>query len=668
MKFWISLMSILLLTINGLCQSQQNEYVIVKGKKFELNNQPFFPLTMNYSVDIVHDNNNNLFIAPHNSYRDPVGYAGTNQSQCFQAVVNDFMMIKNLGFNSIRLVGLGFGATKPWYETNNSTYPAIVSYDINLNNALMTPTNAPYTKLFGLIQQALDAAEIADLKVELLVGSKDFHFEPILPQYTAYLNAIAAHFADNSTLFAYDFFNEPLYFDNTNNSKTQICEIVKSWHYAIKNHCYQLTTIGLGTSSEVFKWDPGMLKLDFLSFHIYSKYSNSLEDVRRQIKWIGETSKIPWVIGETGFSASEDPNVTGMGTLAFQKTFAETTMEITRDCGGAGYSWWQYADVGWGAPLGAFGLIDRHGNLKPVSTAFAAFDPYALGTSCNMSTGYYSVPASGNYVLNGIILKNGNSAVENALILGRDPNWNVVAEAYSRSTGQFRLYSNTPITQIDVAAPASVPKHISDVDNNMIIQLVNHIPDYNLTLNSGGTIVTNADEHFQADNIMTVSSLTIQGNGTSGGKLDLNAGNIVRLNSGFIAQKGSRVHVYIEPAIPYCNFFAGSNLPPFVQPNNKLEQQNTLLLNDEENLSLEENEFQEIVISPNPNNGIFHVSTNGDVGIEKITITNSLGQNALIIDNPKTNPDVDISNLQSGVYTVIIVSSNNIFKSKIIKN
>ncbi|WP_341904741.1 T9SS type A sorting domain-containing protein [Fluviicola taffensis] len=669
MKLWTFLVTTLLITTNSISQTaQSNEYVSIKGKKFELNAQPFFPLTINYAVDIVHDNSNNLFIAPHNGYRDPIGYSGTNQAQCFQSVLNDFITIKNLGFNSIRLVGLGFGAAKPWYETNNSTYPAIVSYDINLNNALMTPTNAPYTELFGLIQQVLDAAEQADIKVELLVGSKDFDYDPILPLYTSYLASVATHFADNATLFAYDFFNEPLYFASPSNNKTQVCEIVKSWNNAIKNHCNQLTTIGLGTSSEVFKWDPGMLNLDFLSFHLYTQFTSSLDDVKRQIKWIGETSKIPWVIGETGFSASDDPNLPGMGTLAFQKTFAKTTMEMVRDCGGAGYSWWQYADIGWGAPNSAFGIIDRHGNLKPVSTEFALFDPFTIGTSCAMSTNYYSVPATGSYILDGYILRSGSYPIPNALILGRDANWNIVAEGYSRSSGAFRLFSNTPVTQIDVASPRGFPKHVSSVYNNMQIFLTQYAPSFDLTLNTGGTIVTNAYEHIQADNSITVSSLTIQGNGTSGGLLDMNAANAVRLNSGFIAQKGSRVHIYNKPAIPECNYFVGSNIPPYVQPNNKVEQPYWGWISEENNLSLEESEFKDVTISPNPNNGVFQVSTNGDVTIEKITIVNNLGQTALVLNNPGNISEIDISRFESGVYTVLIVSSSSVFKSKIIKN
>lgn len=676
MKFWTFLVLTLLITANSISQTtQSNEYVSIKGKKFELNGQPFFPLTINYGVDIVHDNNNNLFIAPHNGYKDPIGYEGTNQATCFQSVVNDLIAIKNLGFNSVRLVGLGFGASKPWYETNYSTYPATVSYDINLNNALMTPTFPPYTELFGLIQQVLDAAEQADIKIELLSGSKNIDTGSLLTLYTNYLSALSAHFADNPVLFSYDFVNEPLYFGSGSNTKTQVCDIVESWNSAIKNHSSQLTTIGLGTASEVFKWDPGMLKLDFLSFHLYTENTNSLDDVKRQIKWIGETSKIPWVIGETGFSASDDPNLPGMGTTQFQKTFAKTTMEMTRDCGGAGYAWWQYADVGWGAPNSAFGVIDRHGNLKPVSSEFALFNPFSIGTTCVAPSNYLSIPSSGTTSISGMVIRThllNAIPVPNAVIFGSeiDANgeWINPTQAFTNASGNFTLYSNHPIEVIQIAAPGSIPKVIWSPSNNIGISIKQFTPTVDQSI-SGVTIPTTGYQVYEASNTVTASTLVVQGNGTSGGACDLHATNIVKLNPGFVAQKGAKVHVYNGVIYADCSYYSqqamGTNDEIQIMKPDKLNPYDAPLSSS---LTVENIESENIVISPNPNNGVFQISVNGDVNIEKITIINNMGQIAFVVNNPGSTSEIDISRFESGVYTVLIVSSSDVFKSKIIKN
>ncbi len=87
----------------------------------------FFPISMNYLVDIVRDPYGNEFIAPHHSYDLTNNYEITdgsgmlNETDCYNQIVTDLLEIKNMGFNSIRLVGLDYG-------TNNLTaYPAFIS-------------------------------------------------------------------------------------------------------------------------------------------------------------------------------------------------------------------------------------------------------------------------------------------------------------------------------------------------------------------------------------------------------------------------------------------------------------------------------------------------------------------------------------------------------------
>jgi hypothetical protein len=112
------------------------------------------------------------------------------------------------------------------------------------------------------------------------------------------------------------------------------------------------------------------MKLDFASLHVYPEqynvdgysYTHMLNRVRAQIYWHGAAIPMPFIIGETSFSAEDsnddnfdDPSNHHLvedpahdyppwrdGPESQQSAYASQTMTATRAYLGSGYSWWGF--------------------------------------------------------------------------------------------------------------------------------------------------------------------------------------------------------------------------------------------------------------------------------------------------------------------------------------
>lgn len=74
------------------------------------------------------------------------------------------------------------------------------------------------------------------------------------------------------------------------------------------------------------------------------------------LHWFGQVCHMPWIIGETGFSASATPPLAWPrmhGTEAEQAAFVQASLEYTRAAGGSGWSWWVFQDFRWYDPFTA---------------------------------------------------------------------------------------------------------------------------------------------------------------------------------------------------------------------------------------------------------------------------------------------------------------------------
>ncbi|MBR6292927.1 MAG: hypothetical protein IKR33_09030, partial [Bacteroidales bacterium] len=121
------------------------------------------------------------------------------------------------------------------------------------------------TAKFEATRRMVMQADSAGLKVMLLIKT------PFEPYWQSYTKGLLRHLADLPALWAYDFFNEPLYFDpEPNRDKMDAVRLASEWRHWVRTYApHQLFTIATAEPIEVFEWDPSMLPTDFVEMHTY---------------------------------------------------------------------------------------------------------------------------------------------------------------------------------------------------------------------------------------------------------------------------------------------------------------------------------------------------------------------------------------------------------------
>ena len=292
-------------------------FVSIKDQKFYLNGKPFFPLAVNYRVALQTDGKQ-LWPSAYKGYDEGNRYRFTNKDSSLEELKNDFQLIADMGFNSIRIVGVG-----EQYSVTKNSDELYIKADKGNDKDTMFLFNSQeiYSLYYNALNDMLLAANQAGLRVVLL--ARLFHEVPATEKHWG---RIMKHFSQDTTLMAYDLFNEPLYFDSLERNKTEPYHITKAWNKLAKENApHQLTTIGLTGIREVFEWDPNTLNVDFISYH---PYEYEPEQVRNEIYWYGKYVKKPWIIGETSVPADNDSVL-----YSVLKSFAEATYKQTCYCG-----------------------------------------------------------------------------------------------------------------------------------------------------------------------------------------------------------------------------------------------------------------------------------------------------------------------------------------------
>ena len=368
------------------------QYVTISGNQFRLNGKTFYPMALNYTVSIV-KNNGNYFVSPVHSYNLTGNYECNSMPSCNVQLKSEFDYIVGMGFNSLRL---GF---EPYYHPQRGLlfqyFPQNQSTDtMRLPVNPFNPTDPGLLTVFSLYDQILEVASAASLKIILLVtGSRPKDFYELTYKLTqdeidlrnAFLDALSLHFSNapnDEALMAYDLWNEPAYslkIPPAKITKQEACEIISNWYDILKgNDPKRLITIGNCGTNDITAFDHTILKLDFNSLHYYPAFKayedrtdSSIQELARRrtindLYWFNQTSFIPWIIGETGYTACEEYGISdGLdGTLAYQATYAQYSLDVVCNCGGIGYSWWAYQDVTFDTPGpkfcgNFFGLLER---------------------------------------------------------------------------------------------------------------------------------------------------------------------------------------------------------------------------------------------------------------------------------------------------------------------
>jgi len=424
----------------------KTDFVYLDGKKFKHKGNDFFPVMLNYVV-CFRNIENEFLLSPIKEYENPFEFEGNSKDSLELQLRGHLQLIKEMGFNSIRLVFDRTTAEESKYFYGADQQKLYIGKD----NAII---------LNGL-EKFLKIVAAFDVKIMLLIKAPVENKE--LEDFTALL---LKKFEKNSTIFAYDFFNEPLYFDENKSAhpinsrkKEEAFSIVSKWKKMMRTNApNQLFTIGFAEPIEVLEWDPELLPVDFIAFHPYHPLR-----VANEIYWYSKYTTKPWMIGETALSADGD-------SISYdeQRQFMKETYRRIIDCGGSGIGWWEFQEM----PLGNFdakytGILNHkgftktkdgkytiQGTVKPVAREIARFRDYQSNSPCNCSSNYYNILGYNNIVLTGSVVNRiDNKPIEGAVIRGWNEYWNVGMNTFTNEKGEFTLYSNDECVHFEISAP-----------------------------------------------------------------------------------------------------------------------------------------------------------------------------------------------------------------------
>ena len=424
-------------------KTKNPNFVSVNNNKFELKNKDYFPLMLNYVVELRKIEDSIVLSAP-KYYEDLSKYEANTFEENNTQLRAHLQLIKEMGFNSIRLIFI------------SRMHKDSVGYFYNNKEKLYIHKNSK--KILSALAEYLDIVESFDLKVMLLIR-KPIESETVEDFTIELLNK----FKNRPVIFSYDFFNEPLYFDNVQKKnryrdKFEAYNIVSDWRDMMREYAPdQLFTIGFSEPIEVFEWDPSILPVDFLAFHTYHPLR-----VPNEIYWYSKYTSKPWMIGETALPADNDSI-----PYLHQQFFMREVYQRVIDCGGAGLGWWEFQELPNSHYEAAYtGLLNHKGvtktkqggysiigTVKPAVEEISKFKDYKKGT-CNCKSNYYNMLGYNNILVKGrVIDKDTKKPIPGAVIRGWSKWWSIGLNSFSDENGWFYIYSNDECIHYNISAP-----------------------------------------------------------------------------------------------------------------------------------------------------------------------------------------------------------------------
>ncbi len=603
-------------------------------------------------------------------------------------------------------------------------------------------TGTSMNLLLKSLDNILAIADSCGLKVILVPSTGKLAQSPdAVDDVANYLKVYAAHFADNPAILAYDLYNEPIWVDNLkhfdpayDHNKYEVCQYVKSWYDSVKlgdpNH---LVTMGLCTFNDVIEWDPGIMKLDFISEHLYPNMrpeehyniDTAMIRYRDELIWTARNVPIPWIVGETGFSGTDyqfppfnvaphtdtaythPPYV--WGSIADQKAFADTVIQLVRDCGASGISWWQFQDTFWGQRPDStppaeykesfFGILNS-GNWssgsgyepfrKSTVESFQQFDPSIPPGEFPDQTAMFYNPFNFSQInrdtISGTVLNYySNQPVKDAFLILWSKIYLHKTFRTSAFTSLYKHYTFTDPAGAFVAYPAPDNLQPSTIDDMKI-----SVPGFervergwsspynssNLGCTDGEIFYLKgtgwqydaiiADEtisygqirNYQGWNSLSVSDLVVQ----SGGISDLSARTEIDLLNTFDAFSGSEVYVFIAQTFPECNdfstFLKGGTLFSIVEKEPAMEIEISFG---------KSNDSFDFSLYPNPTTGITILQIENHLPKSSfVKIIDMAGIVKIERELVESIMDIDISGYSKGIYLVQVCYENIVINKKLI--
>lgn len=673
------------------------QYVSLEGRKFMLDGEEFYPRVMNYGLQFATnvDSSNvpgDIFISPEGGYdRDVNGFFECNSfGTCNVQTLAHFEKIASMGFNAIRLVNVLPTAYRDSSGTDHyrlSVYPTLAwhpNYPVDLD--VTTFEDSMTLRLFSLIETALDLADSAGLKVILLTGTEVRPLGPGMPGaieytehdaelYADYLGHLATALQGHPALLAYDLMNEPAYRPNRFNSysKATACEWSTLWYDAIKvedpNH---LVTLGGANLGDLNGWDPGVMKLDFYSPHIYPQplfidsynLSNAQKRYDAELYWLAKACPMPWLIGETGFTADDDttdlhshvgwtllrpePEYHRMpwmnGNEHEQTVFAKHSMDQVRAFQGSGYSWWGFQNGG--IPMESaiaqnnpgiysinFVAVLKYGdgvnpwfNKEVVDSCLVSYVlPPASDTLPDPPQNYYEwLGSTGDVMYEGHLQDQFANPIPDAIArllwrydgLGQDDSY---IYEYKPTDAEGDVVFRKPPPVAGFTGPAKSELQVTATGGKVLtfpgfsypssVQIDRQAMLFGAQV-VDATVPIGAERDYRAWSQIEVSDWTVQGNGGTGGTVDLRARQWIHLASDCHIQHGSEVHIHTEPVFPNCgaDMYRGLEVPQ----DRSNSPMHTLVANSGQIRLQFLDPDPAVQLFPNPCNEFFHISSNRD--------------------------------------------------------
>jgi hypothetical protein len=380
----------------GMELTVEAQFVRLQGRQFMVNGENFYPMAVNYGFELTSPDSavadtSQLYLTPEGAYDRNVNshFECQNPAECDDQIIEHLTQVKAMGFNAIRCVG-GFSATNLRGATGQRYYATTVHVNQPWGAVYRLFMDFPgfegpvAQKVFGLYRHLLDLCDSMDVKVILLSGGR-VRSEPPgsggwltyttadAEAYSRYLARLAAELKDHPALMAYDLWNEPRWGNDSTHLQTKqtVCEWTTMFYDTLKHHDpNHLVTLGGSHSSELNSWDPLVMKLDFYAPHFYPSVEPfgaydveaSFDEMRAEMFWLGKTCPMPWMIGETAFSADDDTTDNGTdsnwvcllpgpefhrmpwmwGNEDQQVQYALQSMDAVRNSLGSGYAWWDF--------------------------------------------------------------------------------------------------------------------------------------------------------------------------------------------------------------------------------------------------------------------------------------------------------------------------------------
>lgn len=420
------------------------DFVAVEDDHFVVAGDTFFPLMLNYMVSFQ-SNGNQFIVAPSVTY-DSCGYADAEGEKAVRKqLMAHFGLIKDLGFNTVRVCFDRTGQDddgRYYYQADRKFY---------------LDKKRDRKAIFQGLDVLVEVAEEQGLRLMLLI-KPPFLENGDLQQFTIEL---LGHFRDCPTLFAYDFMNEPLYFDPADmRDKADAVAVVSQWKQLMTQHApNQLFTIGFAEPIEAFEWDCSVLPVDFVEFHTYHPLR-----VPSEIYWYSKYCGKPWMIGETGLPADNDSI-----TYEEQAQFVREAYQLTRDAGGCGFGLWEFQDNPGHTFEASYTGILKHGGeihtqhngdytikgtLKPVARVIGTLEQNYVPQAYERPVNYHNMLGYRNIRIFGqLVDTQSGREIEGAVIRGWNDDWSVGMNTYSDENGCFALYCNDLCRHFEISAP-----------------------------------------------------------------------------------------------------------------------------------------------------------------------------------------------------------------------